>query len=241
LCYGLACAAAREACCGEPAGERQPAAADVPVSPGDVHLKTSRVYIHVGKTGLGHDHAVMGRLQSGSLRVGADENAGSFVFDMRSFAADSDAARRYIGLAGTTDASTRQQVDANMLGPAVLHVARFPTATLSIATAQPVSQQSRRGLPQYQLKGQLTLHGVTRPIQLIADAESQNGWIHLRGGTSILQSQFGIQPFTKAFGAIGVADPLTIWGDFWIAETAMPAGASPADKTAADREAPTTK
>ncbi len=35
---------------------------------------------------------------------------------MNSFDADTDAARRYLGLEGSTDESTRKQVNANMLG-----------------------------------------------------------------------------------------------------------------------------
>jgi len=34
----------------------------------------------------------------------------------------------------------------------------------------------------------------------------------------MLQSQFGITPFSKAFGAVGVTDQLTIWGDLWISK-----------------------
>ena len=41
--------------------------------------------------------------------------------------------------------------------------------------------------------------------------------MHLRGGFTLLQSQFGITPFTKAFGAVGVADELKVYGDLWVA------------------------
>jgi hypothetical protein len=56
--------------------------------PGDVDLAGSRVYVFVGKTGLGHDHAVIGKLVSGSVRLDAAEDAGQLVFDMRSFLAE---------------------------------------------------------------------------------------------------------------------------------------------------------
>ena len=81
-----------------------------------------------------------------------------------------------------------------------------------------MGQPSRRGLPQYQLDGDFTLHGVTRPIRVVADVEEANGWLHLRGGFSILQTQFGMTPYTKAFGAVGVTDRLDIWGDLWVAK-----------------------
>jgi hypothetical protein len=37
--------------------------------------------------------------------------------------------------------------------------------------------------------------------------------LRVRGNFSILQTQYGIRPYSKAFGAVGVADRLTIYGD----------------------------
>jgi polyisoprenoid-binding protein YceI len=104
-----------------------------------------------------------------------------------------------------------------MRGADVLDVARFPTASLKISQISKLPQPGQHGNPQYQFTGDFTLHGMTRPLQIVAEAEEQNGWTHLRGGFTMLQSQFGITPFTKAFGAVGVTDQLTIWGDIWIA------------------------
>ncbi len=194
------------------------AAGQTVFEPGDVHPGSSRVYVFVGKTGLGHEHAVVGQIKQGRIRLDAPQDSGQIVFDMATFAADADVARQYIGLSGTTDASTQQQVNANMLGASVLDVAHYPTATFQVKSVERLPQPSQRGLPQYRLRGDFTLHGATQPIQVIADAEEQNGWIHLRGGFTMLQTQFGITPYTKAFGAIGVSDQLQIWGDLWLAK-----------------------
>jgi polyisoprenoid-binding protein YceI len=140
------------------------------------------------------------------------------VFDIGSFVADSDEARNFVGLSGTTDANTARQVTANMLASAVLDAARYPTATFTVLGITPLPQPSPRGLPQYQFTGDFTLHGVTRRMQIVADCEEQNGWIHLRGRFEMLQSQFGITPFAKAFGAVGVSDQLSVWGDIWLSK-----------------------
>lgn len=184
---------------------------------GDVFLAGSRVYVFVGKTGLGHEHGVVGLLKEGRLDLAAARDAGVLVFDMASFAADSSDARKYVGLEGTTDATTQQQVNANMQGAYVLDAAKHPTATFVVKQVAKLDKPSQRNLPQYVLTGEFTLHGVTRPIQVVADTEEQGGWLHLRGGFKMLQSQWGIKPFTKAFGAIGVTDELSVWGDLWIA------------------------
>ena len=111
------------------------APAAVPPAPGDVDLVASRVYVFVGKTGLGHNHAVSGLLQAGRVAIGAADQAGVLVFDMRSFTADTAEARKALGLPGETDASTQKQVQANMTGPDVLDVTRHPTATFLIRSA----------------------------------------------------------------------------------------------------------
>jgi polyisoprenoid-binding protein YceI len=194
------------------------------VQPGDIYLPASRVYVFVGKTGLGHEHGVVGQLRQGHLRLDASANAGELVFDMATFAADTEDARRNVGLPPSTDRSAQQQVNANMLGPEVLDVARFGTANFVVKTVRQIPQPSSRNLPQYELAGDFTLHGVTRPIQVLADFEEQNGWLHLRGGFTIMQSQFGITPFTKAFGTVGVSDELKVWGDFWVAKPPQTSG-----------------
>ena len=186
---------------------------------GDVDLQASRVYVFVGKTGLGHDHGVEGRLKSGRVTLGAAEAAGRLEFNMQSFDADTDAARRYVGLKGSTDAGTRKQVNDNMKGAAVLDVQRHPTAVFEIESAQPVAAASKggpQGLPQYELAGKFTLHGRTAPLRIRVTAEEKDGRTHLRGSFTILQTAFGIRPYSKAFGAVGVADRLTIHGDIWL-------------------------
>lgn len=196
--------------------------------PGDVNLELSRVYIYVDKTGLGHQHAIAGMLKSGRIQLAAEQHAGEIVFDMAGFVADPDYARKYIGLEGSSDPTTRQKVTDNMLGADVLNVAKYPLASCTIAAARATGKQSQRQLPIYEFSGQFTLHGTTRPIRILADVEQREGWARLQGSFTMLQSDYGITPFSKAFGAIGVADQLTVYGDIWIASNdAAVIGAGP--------------
>ena len=190
-----------------------PALGQTPPTPGDVDLAGSRVYVFVGKTGLGHDHAVVGSLQAGRVRLGAAEQAGAIVFDMRSFQADTPEARKLLGLAGETDADTRRQVDANMLGPAVLDVAKHPTATFEIRSALPAPQPGANGKTAYDLVGTFTLHGAARPVAVRAEAEAVGPFVRLWGGFAIKQTDFGMTPYAKFGGVVGVADELKIYGD----------------------------
>lgn len=198
--------------------QQRSARADAPnYSAGDVHLPLSHVYARVGKTGFGHEHGVIGSLQSGRLALGATENAGELVFDMTSFVADNEVARRFVGLDGTSSESTQRQVNDNMLGAAVLNVVRFPTARYRIDSAIEEPSTGPSPTRRYRLTGEFTLHSTTRPLTLLAEVDSKNGWNRVRGSFRLKQSDFGIKPFTKAFGAVGVADEMTVWGELWVA------------------------
>tara|TARA_R110002111_G_scaffold144910_2_gene211262 strand:+ start:115755 stop:116420 length:666 start_codon:yes stop_codon:yes gene_type:complete len=180
---------------------------------GEIDTKTSRVYTFVGKTGFGHEHAVIGEIKAGTLNLGARSNAGKIVFDMTTWKADTAEARKYIGLNGMTSASTQKDVNANMLGSSVLDVRNYPTATFDIASAVPVKQNAPTGKSFYQLDGKFTLHGVTRNLRLVAEVTEKKHHNHLRTSFTIKQTHFGITPYSKAFGAVGITDELKIYGE----------------------------
>lgn len=184
---------------------------------GEINTTSSRVYTFVGKTGFGHEHAVIGEIKSGIIQLGALHNAGEIVFDMTTWKADTPQARKYIGLKGTTSASTQSEVNANMLGSGVLNVRKYPTSTFKISSAIPLKQQPSNGKTLYQLDGTFTLHGTSRKIRVIAEVTDNNQQQHLRGSFTIKQTDYGITPFSKAFGAVGVTDELKIFGDLDLA------------------------
>ena len=184
-----------------------------------IQIESSRVYVFVGKVGLGHEHAVVGKLKSGTVKLGAPRNAGEFVFDMSTFSADTYEAREYFGLEGKVPDQRRREVTQNMVGAQVLNIRKYPTATFKIASALPLDRQSGDGNPLYRLDGEFTLHGVTRPVQIDAEVGEQKEGFRLIGSFKIKQTDYHIQPFSKAFGAVGVTDELTIHGDLVVAQT----------------------
>lgn len=201
--------------------QREAVQAKTSYAAGDVHLANSRVYILVDKTGFGHVHGVAGMIKEGHLELDRTTDAGYFVFDMTSFVADASYARKYLGIEGESSASTQRQVTANMLGPDVLNAREFPTATYQIHSLEKTSQVGSQGAPVYQFKGELTLHGTTRPVSFLAEVEIRGDWRRVHGRFPLRQSNFGIKPYTKILGAVGVADDLVITGDLWVAATAV--------------------
>ncbi len=183
--------------------------------PSQIDTDLSRVFIFVDKTGFGHQHGVEGRLKGGYLRV-AKESAGKIMFDMPSFRADTQSARRRVGLEGASSEQEQEQVTANMIGPLVLDVAQFPTALFAVSSVRRFEQRNAGGMTQYALDGDFTLHGVTKRINVTATGEQERGFLHIKGNFPLRQTDFGIRPFKKALGAVGVGDVLTVYGDFWI-------------------------
>jgi polyisoprenoid-binding protein YceI len=112
--------------------------------------------------------------------------------------------------------STQEQVKANMLGMYVLDTQHYPTATFLIKSALPLRGNQPNGVRRYQRDGQFTLHGATRPLRLFAEARAESGGIRLRGAFALLQTDYGVKPFSKALGAVGVTDKLKIYGDILI-------------------------
>jgi len=188
-----------------------------PLKPGQVDLEKSRVYVRVGKIRLGHEHAIAGEIKSGRLDLAADKDAGEIEFDMASFTADSDEARKYVALKGSLAESTREKVTDTMRGEDVLDVENFPTAKFKIKSV--VSHAERGGEKSYDLDGDFTLHGKTRTLFLkrVKSERKEGNLLRLTCEFSILQSDFGITPYKAALGTVGVTDELKIWGDIWIA------------------------
>jgi polyisoprenoid-binding protein YceI len=184
--------------------------------PGDVNTEFSRVYIYVDRTtALGHSHGIEGKFKSGNMSISASAT-GELLFDMDSFDADTETARKVFSIEKEIDAPTRKKVNENMRGPEILDVKEYPEARLERATLTPTGKTSSRKLPEFLLEGDFTLHGTTRRIKALCDLEQKEGWHHVRGTFKILQSDFGIKPFSKMLGAVGIKDELVIFGDLWL-------------------------
>jgi len=186
------------------------------LQPGELNTDFSRVYIFVDRTtSLGHTHGIEGKLKSGSL-VADGKSPGELIFDMRAFEADTETARKVFSIEKDLDAGTKKKVNENMLGPEILNVKEYPIARLEKVTLSPTGKTSRRKLPEFSLEGDFTLHKTSHRIQALCDLEQKDGWHHVRGTFKILQTDYGIKPYSKMLGAVGIKDELVIYGDLWL-------------------------
>lgn len=179
----------------------------------NVDVESSRVYVFVGKKGFGHEHGVEGKLKEGALQLGKEQAAGKLIIDLTSLEADTEAARKYVKLDPDFD-QDKKEINATMRGKDVLDVDQHPTATFEIASAKQSAQPTEGNGTAYELKGNFTLHGKTRPLTVLATAsQEQDGKVRLTGNFKIKQTDFGIKPYSAGFGLAAVADELVIYGD----------------------------
>jgi polyisoprenoid-binding protein YceI len=96
-------------------------------------------------------------------------------------------------------ATKRAEVQSRMLGPEVLDSERFPRIEFHSTQVEPSSNG-------FHVRGELTLHGQTRPVAL--DVEGQAGTY--RGKCSLKQTDYGMKPITIAGGTVKVKDEVKI-------------------------------
>jgi polyisoprenoid-binding protein YceI len=165
----------------------------------------SRLTIHVGKTGVfgfaGHEHEIV----AGTFR-------GTATFDPERIAQSSvDLTFEAGGLRVAAEgepAGDAPQVQAAMVGATCLDAGRFPAirfVSKSVAAAGPAGPNGG----DLALRGELTLHGVTRPFTLRVHLDVTGQLLEATGTTTLRQTDFGITPISKA-GVVKVKDELTL-------------------------------
>ncbi len=102
----------------------------------------------------------------------------------------------------------------------VLESGRFP----EIIYDCPSSRLSAVGPMQLTLNGDLTLHGVTRPQQVLARVYLTGTTMRAQGEATVRQADFGIRPMAVAGGMLKVKDELKLTFD--IVARAAPADAA---------------
>jgi polyisoprenoid-binding protein YceI len=86
---------------------------------------------------------------------------------------------------------------------------KFPNITFTVLTATPVSNSANKS--QFKVTGQLTISGVTRQIDMIANSQkTADGSVLITGQQKLKMTQFNVRPPSFMFGAMKVTDDLTI-------------------------------
>jgi len=176
-----------------------------------VDADASRVAIYVYRTGplarLGHNHVVMATRMRGAIYLPDDPGDGRFdlVLPVEGLALDRPEWRRETAGAfdGTLSADAIEGTRKNMLGADVLDGDRYPRIAIRATSVA-------GGLPVLTVKADIVLHGVRNSVEVPVRVTRDGDRIAVEGQFRIRQTDFGIEPFSAAAGALRVGDALGI-------------------------------
>jgi polyisoprenoid-binding protein YceI len=146
-----------------------------------IDTQKSTLTVHVGKTGafsaLGHEHEVRAPIHSGTADTGPHP------------AVEIHVNARELRVIGKDDSEKdRTEVQATMLGPEVLDSEHYQEIVFKSTGADSTGQGK------WTLRGNLTLHGQTRPVTVQVTLKDSR----YTGETTVKQTDFGIKPPGKA-------------------------------------------
>jgi polyisoprenoid-binding protein YceI len=102
-------------------------------------------------------------------------------------------------------ASDRQKIETTMRDE-VLEVSKYPEITLKSSSV--AATKTGEGQYQARISGDLTLHGVTRPLIVSAQLEFGDRLLRAKGAFALKQTSFDIKPVSIAGGTVKVKDEL---------------------------------
>ncbi|HEY7617940.1 MAG TPA: YceI family protein [Terriglobales bacterium] len=158
-----------------------------------IDTEKSLMTVRVFKAGFfsafaGHEHEISAPVESGSFSV--ENSTVELGVDARKLRVmDKDVSDK-----------DRAEIQQTMLGPKVLDSERFPEIRFRSSSA------ARQADGKWLLKGELTVHGQARPIQVLVQERAG----HYVGAAEVKQRDFGITPVTVGGGAVKVKNELRV-------------------------------
>jgi len=180
----------------------------VPAGRHRVGADRDRLVLNTGRDGLaasaGHDLVIEATRWSGELTVGEDGSPSAL--DVR---VDVGALVVRSGSGGVKPLSDRDKREIQVQARKVLGADRHPEATFGDAKFEPAGNGGGT------ISGTLSLAGRAQPFRLQV-TETGEGKYHATG--SVLQSDFGIKPYSGFFGALKVRDRVDVEADVDLSE-----------------------
>lgn len=151
-------------------------------------VMTVRVYKAGVFSAFGHNHEIAAPIGKGTVNTAAHQVE---------LHIDASSLRVRDPEESQTD---REEIQRTMQGPEVLDIEHYSKILFGSTGAEPTGADSWRA------RGNLTLHGQTRPV--IVDVKQRGG--HYVGASRFKQTDFGITPIKFAGGTVRVKDEIQI-------------------------------
>jgi polyisoprenoid-binding protein YceI len=165
---------------------------------------STSIVVHVGRSGVfgfaGHDHEIAAPVADGQILVDRTDLSRSTitaVFDAT--------ALRVTGKGEPAD--DVPVVQRVMLSDRVLDVEKYPKITFRSGKISATQRSDRLTL---RVDGELTLHGITRPLSVPVDATLTSSGLTATGRVTVRQTDFGIRPVTAGAGTVRVKDEVDV-------------------------------
>jgi polyisoprenoid-binding protein YceI len=166
-----------------------------------IDAERSTITIHVEKAGLfsaaGHEHWVSAPISSGTIR---ESPSASVEFTVQT-------AKMTVKPDPKVDAKTQAEIQKDM-EDLTLETKKFPQITFRSSHIDP--RVNKTGDGQWNVTGDLSLHGVTKPVILVVKRAGEAYSAH----TVLKQTDFGIKPVSVGGGLVKVKNEVEI--DFQI-------------------------
>jgi polyisoprenoid-binding protein YceI len=168
--------------------------------------ESGRLLVHTTRTGLGakagHDLTIEVTRWHGRAAVDPTDAANSSV----TIEVDADSLQVREGTGGVKPLSDADRAEIHKTLKEVLHTAEHPTITF-------LSTRIDGSAASFTLNGELTIVAVTQPVMV--QGRLLDG--RVVGGATVVQSRWGIRPYSAFFGALKLSDEVKI--DFDVALT----------------------
>jgi polyisoprenoid-binding protein YceI len=168
--------------------------------------KSGRLLVNTTRTGLGakagHDLTIEVTRWHGHARVDTAVPANSSV----TIQVDAESFQVRQGTGGVKPLTDADRAEISKTLKQVLHTAQHPTITFR-------SRRVDGSAGSFTLDGELTIMGITRPVTIQGGVTDGR----VAGGASVVQSRWGIRPYSAFFGALRLRDEVKV--DFDVALT----------------------
>ena len=161
--------------------------------------ESGRLLVHTTRTGLGakagHDLTIEVTRWHGRATVDPATPANSLV----TVEVDADSFQVRKGTGGVKPLSDADRAEIHKTLKAILHTAQHPTITFR-------SRRVDGSAASFACDGALTIMGVTRPVMVQGRVTDSR----VIGGTTVVQSRWGIRPYSAFFGTLKLSDEVKV-------------------------------
>jgi polyisoprenoid-binding protein YceI len=169
-------------------------AGQYPLGPANGHI-VLRTFRQGMAAAVGHDLTIDLTRWSGTITVSGEDSGA--VVDAR---LDLTSLSIREGTGGVKPLTDSDRKDIVKHAGKTLGSDRYPSATFTASIGSVSGDGGEVG-------GELTLHGTTNPIRVNVSAAGEGQY---RGTATIVQSEYGIKPYTGFFGALKVRDSVDV-------------------------------